>query len=1018
MSGVQKAPSLDLKPPDKGGEQPMDLAPRASHIAKPVQQATAIGPTLRPHLDAAKSAFTTLGQRVSSSPRPVIQLPLTVASTGGVNTSVTQPYTIKSGPAVSQLSTLRHMVSSSTGGITLNANTMASPMASIIRGSTITTTQIGHTVSHQYSSHVPRGPAAVASINTAPKSALATPMLRSSMGQVTTTSHIPVGARSSGLVPARTSFTPVPRSALSMAQVMDLQKSGSHGGGPVQIGLSSGRPLEPLPRSTLGHLPVAISKPLHMTQPIVHSLHQVTDKGFKCGASPATVQYTTMPGLSAGITTHSPVVTSATSPLTTSCGPTVLSAHQQVVQPAAPVRSNLATMSLVTLAPTVVAQSAPQVVPVTQPSPLPHGLVKGPGTTAPPLSGSPGGLHPIYTVMPGKGVSPSPPAPTTSSHVPAALVLGQGRLGSHMTSNVTTTSLQTTSIQVAAAASRPITTTVSIQPPSVSVPAAKVFSQAPMVHGPSLESSSSEPTSAGNLFVGQPTSRSLAAAMSSSAAVSSTAASLPATVVISESRTDRPAQLSAAPYATYLYEQYPIQGTTLSMHPYATTGAGVTPVFPATSVRPTRPQLGGPPGPPCTTTVVQPPPLGAGTVRGPLMVAVDSGNRHQAPPHVTLHTPFTPNAGLVGHGTSSVTDGTSTTLASSVVPSPYNCMATSNLLSPTHSATPTNHNTSPRPSILRKRTFEGVHINVKKNLMASLPGSEPASPRSEAPASLSTTSSPKPASDLQHESSNSSSTASEPVTAEVTKSSLPPVTIKQEPQEISEVPANGNSASLPIPSTAVEASPRKKPRKQLLLANKLLDTHSTDGDDDLERESRENLRRELPRSEDVKCVAFCKRPSMSLLTSYSHSWKTRQNHFARHTDVKPKDDKKQTVNDLANQKGVLQKANGWKVFHLTSQMEEVYFLEDTVHTKLSELLDFIEEKPPAIQTKPLNVDEERILSKINDLIKGNLQRSKIVQDQVTEAKQQVLKVLEHKPRIVEIIGKYVSKRPLKKREKM
>ncbi|KAM7302075.1 hypothetical protein ISCGN_017592, partial [Ixodes scapularis] len=258
--------------------------------------------------------------------------------------------------------------------------------------------------------------------------------------------------------------------------------------------------------------------------------------------------------------------------------------------------------------------------------------------------------------------------------------------------------------------------------------------------------------------------------------------------------------------------------------------------------------------------------------------------------------------------------------------------------------------------------------------------------------------------DLQHESSNSSSTASEPVTAEVTKSSLPPVTIKQEPQEISEVPANGNSASLPIPSPAVEASPRKKPRKQLLLANKLLDTHSTDGDDDLERESRENLRRELPRSEDMKCVAFCKRPSMSLLTSYSHSWKTRQNHFARHTDVKPKDDKKQTVNDLANQKGVLQKANGWKVFHLTSQMEEVYFLEDTVHTKLSELLDFIEEKPPAIQTKPLNVDEERILSKINDLIKGNLQRSKIVQDQVTEAKQQVLKVLEHKPRIVEIIG--------------
>ncbi|KAH6938995.1 hypothetical protein HPB50_015547 [Hyalomma asiaticum] len=243
--------------------------------------------------------------------------------------------------------------------------------------------------------------------------------------------------------------------------------------------------------------------------------------------------------------------------------------------------------------------------------------------------------------------------------------------------------------------------------------------------------------------------------------------------------------------------------------------------------------------------------------------------------------------------------------------------------------------------------------------MASLPGSEPASPRSEAPASLSTTSSPKPASDIQQESSNSSSTASDPLLPEASKSSsLPVVSIKQEPPDTCETPP------------------------------------------------------------DMKCVTFCKRPSMSLLTSYSHNWKTRQNHFIRHSDVKPKDDKKQTVNDLANQKGVLQKANGWKVFHLTSQMEDVVDLEDTVHNKLSQLLNFIEDKPPAIRVKPLNMDEERILNKINDLIKGNLQRSKIVQDQVTEAKQQVLKVLDHKPRIVEIIGKYVSKRPLKKREKM
>ncbi|XP_077515423.1 sin3A-associated protein 130 isoform X19 [Amblyomma americanum] len=1136
MSGVQKAPgSVELKPPDKA-EQPIDLAPRTAHqhvvaapaaVAKSTQlQVTTIGPSLRPHLDTSKSAFTTLNQRLPATPRPVLQPTISVSSSGGgvVTASVTPSYTVKSvGSSVSQLSTLRHMVTPSAAGVSSpNAGTivtsMASPMASIIRGNTITTTQIGHSVSHQFSSHVPRGPAAVASINTAPKSALATPMLRSSMSQATTAPHIPVGqARASGLVPARASFTPLPRSAgLSMAQVMDLQKSGSHGGpGQVQIGFAAGRSLEPLARTTLGHSSVSIAKPLHVTQPIVHSLHQV-------------------------------VATSQTASLH---GP------------------NLAT------------------------------------------GGS--GIHPVFTVVSSKSPLSVAPASTAPS-----VGLPQNRLGASRLMTSTTPGVQPTNVQVAGSVTRPVTTTAAIQPPSVSVPTVSVVKTRPedaskedrrfgpgtkafgstslvgpagMHGGTSLEAASvSEAT--GNLFVtGPATARNLAAAISSAPNnVPTTASPLPATVVISDNRSDRPGQLqgatAAASYAvpaTYLYESYPVQGATITMHPYAAAGpAGVTPVFPMTSARPSR-KLGkiraaaspcastkgvngphlviGGPVPSSATTVVHPPqslqqqqqqqqsqlsqqqqqqqqptaahigalslgaspaalgvpttlgppsslsvasplgstsvpsamaasiagaaavvgqsagattlgtaqaaaaaapapslsgaqPLGAvslGTAaplgsalgsgpmaaaaRTPLMVAVDSsGSRQpqlqpqqqqqQAPqlvPHSALHaqpTAFAP-AAMTVHGASG-NDSTGSSQPSAMPSQPYSCVTPANLLSPTHSSTPPNHNTSPRPSILRKRTFESAHLSVKKNLMASLPGSEPASPRSEPPASLSTTSSPKPASDIQQESSNSSSTTSDPVLPEASKSSLPVVSIKHEPPDTCETPPNGNASGLPLPSTAVEASPRKKPRKQLLCANELLDTHSTDGDDDIEKESRENLKKDLSRGDDVKCVTFCKRPSMSLLTSYSHSWKTRHNHFIRHSDVKPKDDKKPTVNDLANQKGVLQKANGWKVYHLTSQMEEVYCLEDTVHNRLSDFLNFIEDKPPAIQMKPLNLDEERILSKINDLIKGNLQRSKIVQDQVMEAKQQVLKVLEHKPRIVEIIGKYVSKRPLKKREKM
>lgn len=66
-----------------------------------------------------------------------------------------------------------------------------------------------------------------------------------------------------------------------------------------------------------------------------------------------------------------------------------------------------------------------------------------------------------------------------------------------------------------------------------------------------------------------------------------------------------------------------------------------------------------------------------------------------------------------------------------------------------------------------------------------------------------------------------------------------------------------------------------------------------------------------------------KRPNISLINSYRHTWKSRQNHYLRYSDVKPKDERRPTVTDLANQKQVLQKLNGWKVYHLSTQMEDL-----------------------------------------------------------------------------------------------
>ena len=58
----------------------------------------------------------------------------------------------------------------------------------------------------------------------------------------------------------------------------------------------------------------------------------------------------------------------------------------------------------------------------------------------------------------------------------------------------------------------------------------------------------------------------------------------------------------------------------------------------------------------------------------------------------------------------------------------------------------------------------------------------------------------------------------------------------------------------------------------------------------------------------------------------------------------------------------------------------------------------------------LDKDVEKELLKVQELIKANIQRSKVIQDQVSEAKDNCQTIFEHKPKIQDIILKYQSKR--------
>lgn len=337
-------------------------------------------------------------------------------------------------------------------------------------------------------------------------------------------------------------------------------------------------------------------------------------------------------------------------------------------------------------------------------------------------------------------------------------------------------------------------------------------------------------------------------------------------------------------------------------------------------------------------------------------------------------------------------------------------------------------NASPRPSILRKRTNEGP---VKKPV-CGLNTMDRHSPRPDSrtdSAPQSNTSSPKTPATPAGESQSSTDTALSSEATTPTQNNMAELKIKQEPMDSLE---NGLSAAISssiaslsnsLPNST-DASPRKKPRKQLLNANEeLKDAVSSDDEEEKlavdsvkeeEEDTQSEYREEYVDDEGIRWTIEKCRPSVSLMNFYSISWKPRNNHFNRHTDIKPKEERRPTVNELANQRGAVQKASGWKLYHMAAQMEDLNDLEKTLLSKFSTIQSALSPRP---QSKLNVVSMEDELSMMHELTQANIQRCKLIMDQLEESKANMLKVLEHKQKISEIINKHVSKRPIKKKER-
>ncbi|XP_018313784.1 histone deacetylase complex subunit SAP130-A isoform X4 [Mycetomoellerius zeteki] len=313
-------------------------------------------------------------------------------------------------------------------------------------------------------------------------------------------------------------------------------------------------------------------------------------------------------------------------------------------------------------------------------------------------------------------------------------------------------------------------------------------------------------------------------------------------------------------------------------------------------------------------------------------------------------------------------------------------------------------NASPRPSILRKRDHDNSPIKgAAKNLvpiLASLPSSRSMS---------SPPCSPKGDQDGGCQSSGSTT---------VSATSSPGLDEELEQSRITINPT-------------IEMSPRKKPRKQQLTGVELTEPKFTEEEmqflteEKLKKENKEeskeklsdkrqlsNVQSDIKSSTQQTEITIRSRPVPSLLgSSWKNKWTVRLQHYRRPSDVRPREERRPTVAELAQQKYVLQRLNGWKIYHLTTQMEDIASLEKQVHEKLKTTLTLLESQ----QTVKSKHNDG--LERVNELIKGNMQRSNLISEGMNEARTQLVAIFQHKGPITDLLQRCGNKRAQKKRDK-
>ncbi|CAK1596344.1 unnamed protein product [Parnassius mnemosyne] len=206
----------------------------------------------------------------------------------------------------------------------------------------------------------------------------------------------------------------------------------------------------------------------------------------------------------------------------------------------------------------------------------------------------------------------------------------------------------------------------------------------------------------------------------------------------------------------------------------------------------------------------------------------------------------------------------------------------------------------------------------------------------------------------------------------------------------SEPPQDEPEPQRPPQRPPPDLSPRKKPRKQML-SNEVRQCEFTAED--------------APPTPPTPVNPMPKRATLG----YVCGWRGTALHFVRPADVRRREPRARDILAIASQRHVLTSAEGWKVHHLTAQMDDLVSLEADVGEQLEGVLRALENASGRALTA-IKPHSHTLL----ELIKGNIQRSKIVCEGIQEAREDILRVFKHRNFVSDILTRQADKRCFRK----